>query len=418
MKKDVILFMAIFLVLSMIAGGTYAYWQWVNAENTTVVFNTVKDIDDYIYYDAGESHFIGNFQPSSTHCGGESSTASFYIKSDAPTNITAKDANGNGVLYVTLNMNVNAIDSSIASSSAVKWAVTQGTESDCGTALASGNFNGKTAGSTFPLLSNLEILDQDDCVSGNTISSNCKYTVWLWVDSNGSGLSNLSGKTIDVNIWSRIDMTSADSLAVGLYDENGNFTSWDNLVSNGDIEVVNNEITDSNDGLSGELVIPNSITSIGDYAFMSTSLTSVVIPNSVTSIATFAFSGTSLTSVVIPNSVTSIAYAAFADTPLTSVVISNSVTSIESTAFADTQLTSVIIPNSVTHIWESAFSGTPLTSVVLPNSLTYIGEGAFQNTNLTDVYYKGTKEEWDAIYISSAENAPLTSATIHYNYNG
>ena len=55
-------------------------------------------------------------------------------------------------------------------------------------------------------------------------------------------------------------------------------------------------------------VIPNSVTSIGNYAFRNcTGLTSVVIPNSVTSIGGSAFYGcTGLTSVEIPNSVTSI----------------------------------------------------------------------------------------------------------------
>ena len=209
MKKDIILFVSIFLVLSMIAGGTYAYWQWINDENTTVVFNTVKGIDEYIYYDAGESHFVGNFQPSTSHCGGEGSTASFYIRSNAPDEVKEKDASGKGILYTTLNMNINAIHSDIASSNAVKWAVTQGGTSDCGTALASGNFNGTSAGSTITLLSDLEILDQATCGTAPNISSNCKYTVWLWVDSNGSD-SSLSGKTIDVNIWSQIDMTSVD----------------------------------------------------------------------------------------------------------------------------------------------------------------------------------------------------------------
>ena len=59
--------------------------------------------------------------------------------------------------------------------------------------------------------------------------------------------------------------------------------------------------------------IPNSVTSIGDYAFYKcSSLTSVTIPNSVTSIDSWAFSGCSgLTSVTIPNSVTSIGEAAF-----------------------------------------------------------------------------------------------------------
>ena len=60
-------------------------------------------------------------------------------------------------------------------------------------------------------------------------------------------------------------------------------------------------------------VIPNSVTSIGGYAFYGCSgLTSVIIPNSVTSIGGYAFYGCSgLTSVTIGNSVTSIGNSAF-----------------------------------------------------------------------------------------------------------
>ena len=62
-----------------------------------------------------------------------------------------------------------------------------------------------------------------------------------------------------------------------------------------------------------DLVIPNTVTSIGNYAFRYCSgLTSVTIPNSVTSIGYRAFEGCSgLTSVTIPNSVTSIGNVAF-----------------------------------------------------------------------------------------------------------
>lgn len=62
-----------------------------------------------------------------------------------------------------------------------------------------------------------------------------------------------------------------------------------------------------------DLVIPNSVTTIGGFAFYCCSgLTSVTIPNSVTSIGDYAFSGcTSLTSLTLPSSVTSIGDNAF-----------------------------------------------------------------------------------------------------------
>ena len=60
-------------------------------------------------------------------------------------------------------------------------------------------------------------------------------------------------------------------------------------------------------------IIPNSVTSIGDWAFCYCFyLTSITIPESVTSIGRYAFvSCSSLTSITIPNSVTSIGYHAF-----------------------------------------------------------------------------------------------------------
>ena len=139
------------------------------------------------------------------------------------------------------------------------------------------------------------------------------------------------------------------------------------------------------------IIIPESVISIGDYAFRNcTSLTSVTIQEGVTMIGLGMFFGcTSLTSVDIPNSVTTIGEAAFIlCTSLTSIYIPNSVTSIGNYAFSDcTGLTSIDIPNSVTSIGTSAFEGcTGLTSIDIPNSVTSIGAAAFYVcTGLTSV---------------------------------
>ena len=139
------------------------------------------------------------------------------------------------------------------------------------------------------------------------------------------------------------------------------------------------------------IIIKEGTKYISEYAFEDqTNLTSITIPESVTSIGYYAFSGTGLTSVTIPSSVTSIEGYVFYDCrTLTSVTIPSSVTSIKEYAFAHCWgLTSVSIPSSVTCIREFAFlTCTSLTTVIIPSSVTSIGDYAFRNcSNLTDVY--------------------------------
>ena len=175
-----------------------------------------------------------------------------------------------------------------------------------------------------------------------------------------------------------------------------------------------------------EYTIPDSVTSIGGWAFAScTSLTSITIPDNVTSIGEGAFYGCySLTSITIPDSVTSIGTNAFfLCSSLTYVTIGSSVTEIglapfgvcESLAefrgkfasedgrclivdgvlnsFAPAGLTEYTIPDSVTSIGHATFANLfcPLTSIIIPDSVTKIEYAAFAGfSSLVEVYCKPT----------------------------
>ena len=114
--------------------------------------------------------------------------------------------------------------------------------------------------------------------------------------------------------------------------------------------------------LNGEkivnLVIPDSVTSIGNYAFSGcTGLTSITIPDSVTSIGNYAFSGcTGLTSITIPDSVTSIGSLAFDSCKIKELIIADGSKTVTGTmVICRRTLEKVTIPDSVTSIGSLAF---------------------------------------------------------------
>ncbi len=142
--------------------------------------------------------------------------------------------------------------------------------------------------------------------------------------------------------------------------------------------------------------IPKSVEEIGFDAFADCkNLKSVHIPDSVTYISSGAFSRcTGLTSIDIPDSVTTLGFRVFEDcSGLETATIGSGVTKLDSTFYSCGSLKAVTISDSVTEI----------------------GSYTFYATSLEDVYFKGSKEQWDAITIDYDGNYRLESATIHYN---
>ena len=145
------------------------------------------------------------------------------------------------------------------------------------------------------------------------------------------------------------------------------------------------------------IIIPDSVTSIGDHAFYNcssltnitvsennkyfSSLNGVLFNKDKTELVTYLI-GNERTEYAIPDSVTSIGDRAFYKcSSLTSIIIPDSVTSIGDHAFYNcSSLTNITIPDSVTSIGDHAFHNcSGLTSITIPDSVTSIGDHAFYN---------------------------------------
>src|SRR5665213_3409800 len=122
--------------------------------------------------------------------------------------------------------------------------------------------------------------------------------------------------------------------------QNANYTSVNGVLFDKNV----NNLLECPNGIAGpSYSIPDTVTNIEDFAFWwCTTLTSVTIPDSVVSIGQWAFARTSLAEVTIPNSVVSVGSYAFANSSVTSVTIGNGLAIIASDVFDDcTSLTSV-----------------------------------------------------------------------------
>lgn len=152
------------------------------------------------------------------------------------------------------------------------------------------------------------------------------------------------------------------------------------------------------------VVIPTTITSIGNRAFLGCALSSVNIPNSVTTIGDYAFWGCSLSTINIPNSVTSIGASAFAGcSKLTSISIPSSVTSIGEDVFFNSGITYEIIVNDI-----YVYAPKDVTAVTIPAGVKTINGGAF-HTCLSlssvsipeSVHYIGKRAFWSCFALKS-----------------
>ncbi len=138
------------------------------------------------------------------------------------------------------------------------------------------------------------------------------------------------------------------------------------------------------------VVIPNTVTSIGAFAFFANTLTSVVLPKDITMIDDRVFAYNNLSSLTIPDKVETIGYRAFDGNMLTTVSFPDSVTSIGTRAFLSNQLTSLTVPDTLTSVGDWAFAFNKISSLNIEEGVSTIGKGMFEGNHLQEISLPNT----------------------------
>ena len=135
-------------------------------------------------------------------------------------------------------------------------------------------------------------------------------------------------------------------------------------------------------------VIPETVVSIGDYAFAyRKNLSEIAIPSSVTAIGSYAFANCeNLKTIEVSESVKSIQSCVFKSCVSLTKATWRTLVSVPDSVFESCSALTDVKLSSVTKIGERAFSGCiGLKEIILPQSLTEIGEYAFNKTALASI---------------------------------
>lgn len=166
-----------------------------------------------------------------------------------------------------------------------------------------------------------------------------------------------------------------------------------NIVMPSTVEGIYNNVFEGCTSLTN-VKLNEGCTTLGHHVFKKCPLAAVTFPNSLKSIGEYAFENTKLNTVDLSNTqITSLPNGCFFICEnLSDVKLPKDLTDIGNNAFISTPIASITFPSSLQKIGDCAFQKAKLENVVIPTNCNAIEQGAFSdNANLTTVFINGVK---------------------------
>lgn len=167
-----------------------------------------------------------------------------------------------------------------------------------------------------------------------------------------------------------------------------------------------------------KVVMPDSVISIGYYAFEFAWIEKLKLSENLKTIEDYAFHKCNIEEIDFPDSVESVGRYVFYESYMKEATFPKNMTVIPVGMYSDTYVDRVCIPSGVEVIEERAFHYTHpgVVEVVIPKSVREIGDIAFfsPRTHIKNIYYGGTEDEWNELLASLDDASWASQATIHY----
>ncbi|MDD3187274.1 MAG: leucine-rich repeat domain-containing protein [Bacilli bacterium] len=175
----------------------------------------------------------------------------------------------------------------------------------------------------------------------------------------------------------------------------------------------------SNPSCPDNIILPSVIDNVlveilGTGAFEDLSITNLVVPDSVVKIENFAFANNIITNISLSDTVQVIGESAFYGNQIPSLTVPGSVEIIDSSAFEGNQISELVLLYGTKAIENSAFLGNQIDSLVIPSSIVTIENDAFSENDISNIIIFGNDTNLPSRFDSRISAIGWGDATIDY----